>query len=538
MTRPLATLGAFLTTLAFPILGQTVEEPPDLAALAKVGQASIKRFEKESASWTTTNLTPGGVEFKVEVLAAQTMRRMVLSAEAQGRRQEIARIIQKDGAWYVIEGPKAGKYRPFEAPFNLPAAYMYLTRSDPQFVTDAGSAAFGKYEATRNGRAIYRIPLPDASRKQIEHSIAEFDKFTKENPGQVIKPETTRAMDAARALLANGISTSIDLQSGMLTEFGAPERRTKITGFRWHDRIDPKEFATAGTNWEDITADPTSGDRNALCMIGHCGGWRPGMPSVDTDGRLLDLKAGRFRRIPFQGAMTLPGCFARNRTSVIVTGVDTEKGVMGLYEINLKTGANRQLGGDSLAAGFSLFPSLSPDGKTVAVLHKGSSGRILDVQIYLVDLVSGATKPLGEPRDTGPASWFPDGRGLLVVDRNSIDLSKPSIETICRLDLDGKLTKLFPGSSPVISGDGKHILFEDQTSRTWKTCDLSGGHVTTYADGMKGCAFPAPSPDGRNLLMMRFRSGQAPEPVIFSLDGSDGKPLTKVPGLWTSPAWR
>ena len=38
--------------------------------------------------------------------------------------------------------------------------------------------------------------------------------------------------------------------------------------------------------------------------------------------------------------------------------------------------------------------------------------------------------------------------------------------------------------------------------------------------------------------MMRFRTGQAPEPVIFPVGQSDGTPVTRVAGLWASPAWR
>ena len=261
------------------------------------------------------------------------------------------------------------------------------------------------------------------------------------------------------------------------------------------------------------------------------------MPSPEADGRLLDMKTGRYRRIPFEGAMTLPGCFTRDRTSVVVTGVDTTAGIMGLYQIDLKAGTNRQLGGDLLASGYSLFPRLSPDGKTVAVLHKGASGQILELQVCLVDLATGAAKPLGEPRDTGPLSWLPDGKGLIITDRKPIDVSKPAISTICRLDLDGRLTKLCAGGSPVVLDEEKRILFEDQATRLWQTCDLEGGDVKLYADGMKGCAFPAPSPDGKKLLMMHFRAGQAPEPLIFPLGQTAGKPATTAPGLWKSPAW-
>jgi hypothetical protein len=538
MTRLLWTTGICWISLALPVFGQGVAQGPDRAAIARAGKASMKRFEKEPASWTTTTLVPAGYQFVVDVIIAPGMRRSVLSVEVQGRREEIVRITQKGSVWYVNERGKTGKYRPFEAPLDVPTAYMYLVRSDPLFSIDETPNAFGTYEGTKDGIATFRSPLAEPIRKQLEKTFAEFDQFTKENPKQVIPPENARSMELARNLLAHGLSTEIDLKSGMLVQFGAPERRTKLTGFRWLTQVDPKDFSTEGATWDDYTDDPTSGDRNDVLMIGHCALWRPGMKTPESDGRLLNVKTGRYRRIPFQGAMSLPGCFTKDRTHVVVTGVDTMNAVMGLYEIDLKTGVNRRLGGDLLSSGFSLFPSLSPDGKTVVVSHKGAAGRILEIQICVVDLATGNARIVGEPRDTGPVSWFPDGKGLLIGDRKSIDMSKPSISTICRLDLDGHLTKLCEGSSPVVLGDGQRILFEDQTTRSWKTCALDGGDVKLYADGMKGCAFPAPSPDGKRLLMMHFQPGKGPEPLIFPLGQNDGKPVTTVPGLWSTPAWR
>jgi Tol biopolymer transport system component len=456
----------------------------------------------------------------------------------KGQRDVLVRVTQKDRTWYVQEGPKRGKYRPFEAPFDLPSAYLFLMRSEPQFITEGSLAGLGKYEGTSNGISTFRTPLPDAQKKQLASGIAEFDRFRKENQGKVVEPEVIQSVDAAREVLSKGLSTSVELQSGMLTEFGAAEMRTKVSGFRWRSEIDPKEFATGGAAWTDYTDDPTASDLGDLLMIAHCGVWRPGMASPDSDGRLLNVTTGRYRRIPFQGAMTLPGCFTRDRTRVVVSGVDTANGVMGLYEIDLKSGKNRQLGGDLLATGFALFPSLSPDGKTVVVLHKDASGRVLEVQICLVDLATGTATPLGKPRDTGPVSWFPDGAALLINENKTVDVSKPSIGTICRMDMEGRITKLREGVSPVVLGDGKRILFEEQATRTWKTCDLSGGDEQVYASGMKGCAVPAPAPDGKRLLMMRFRSAQAPEPVVFPIGRSDGTPATTVPGLWKTPAWR
>lgn len=344
-----------------------------------------------------------------------------------------------------------------------------------------------------------------------------------------------------RDLLQNGTPTKVDTASGMVVQFGAADRRTELLNFRWLEKVNAEEFRVEGKNWEDFTDDPTEKDKSSLLMISHSGIWRPGMKSGDTDGRLVDLRTGQFRRIPFQGANSLPGCFLRDRSRVVISGVDAVAGVMGLYEVNLKTGENRQLGGELLASGFTLMPTLSPDGQTLAVLHKGATGRILESQLCLVDLKTGAARPLGEQRDMAFPSWLPDGKGLILLDRESAnpsDVSSATIETVARMDLEGRITKIRQGSRPVLLNDGKTILFEDTKSRTWNTCDLYGGNAKLFAGGLLGYGFPSPAPDGKRIIMMRFRPGTAPVPMILPLGESKGEPAVKAQGLWADPTWR
>src|SRR5262249_33495954 len=180
-----------------------------------------------------------------------------------------------------------------------------------------------------------------------------------------------------------------------LVRYGGTEREVTIEEFRWLDRVDPQEFSVEGRRWEDFTADPTEGETSELVMIGHNRLWQPGMKTGDTDGRLLDLRTGRYRRIPFRGETSLPGCFLKGGRRVVVPGHDSVRGLLGLSEVDLKTGENRRLGGELLDIGFSLMPALSPDGGTVAVLHRGASEGLKQVSVCLVDLKMGGARPLG-----------------------------------------------------------------------------------------------------------------------------------------------
>ena len=96
--------------LSFPLIAfaqDAGDKPPDLGALAAMGRANLERLGKQAATWTTTTHLSRGARVFVEILASPTMRRTVLSLEAQGRRGEVLRIIERDGSWYVTEGGKA-----------------------------------------------------------------------------------------------------------------------------------------------------------------------------------------------------------------------------------------------------------------------------------------------------------------------------------------------------------------------------------------------------------------------------------------------
>jgi hypothetical protein len=539
-TTIVAFCGAWLLSCPMTTSAQDAgDRPPDIGTLAGAGRATLERLKKQAATWTTTTQLPGGARVLVEVLASPAMRRTVLSIEAQGRRSEVLRIIDRDGSWYATEGRKAGRYRPYEAPFDLPSAYFLFGRSGPQFVAEG--ADVGTFEKLNGGVATYRTPLAEPLRQQVTNTLGEWERLLRQQPGRAADPEVKRTVERLRDLLRNGTATEVQVATGMITRLGAADRQTEFHDFRWLDRVPPGAFDVGATKWEDFTGDPTAGGTEDLLMIAHSGAWRPGMKSGDTDGRLLDLRTGRYRRIPFRGAISLPGCFLKGRLRVAITGVDPLSGNMGLYEVDLKTGENRRLGGELLASGFTLMPALSPDGKTLAVLHKGMTGRLLDTQVCLVDLATGEAKAVGEPRDMAFPSWLPDGKGLVLLHREAADpsdLTEPRTATIARMDLDGRLTKIREGGEPVLLNDGKTILFEDTRARTWQTCGLDGGDVKPYADGLSGYGFPSPAPDGERIVMMHFRQGIAPEPTILPIGGSDGKPALTAPGLWATPAWR
>ena len=499
------------------------------AKIAEAGLQSAKRLESTAASWTVTHQAPTGAQFVVEVLRSKDRRRMVLSGSGGGQAVELARILERDGAWYVTEGEGAGKYRPYEAPLALPTAYLYLTKSDALLVSDAAALEGWKREGVSGAVATYRSPLPDSARALLERLAAQMEASG--------APQLKKPLVDLKDVLEHGLSMKLDLKTGMVLELANAQRRQTLSNFQWREKLDEKEFAVPGKKWTDVTGDPTTADPGELLMLGHNGLWRPGFPKGELEARLLDLKSGALRRVPFKGATAVPGCFLKDRRKVVVSAI-TDDGAVGLYEVDLSSGANRRLGGKLLEAGFALFPTPSPDGKSLAALHKSGAGQILESQVAVIDLATGGARYVGKPLDTAFVSWRPDGKGFFLIQREYADPSKPAIATVSTMDLEGKLAPLVRGDFPVLLADGATILFRDNESGQWKSCDLQGKNVKPYGDGLPGYGFPSPAPDGKRILMMRFRPGQAPQPVILKIGESEGAPATEIPGMWGIPAWR
>ena len=210
------------------------------------------------------------------------------------------------------------------------------------------------------------------------------------------------------------------------------------------------------------------------------------------------------------------------------------KGTMlGLFEVNLKTGENRRLGGDLLENRMCYGAALSPDGNTLAAIT--DAGNVLISEVCLIDLQQNKAHVLGQCVTT-TLSWLPDGKQLVLG--NSIDRGpgkKPRL-TVCRMDLQGKLSIICDGDDPLLLGDGKTILFQDANDK-WQTCDLDGRNVQPYAEDMPKARRPTPCPDGQRILWMCSEQGRL-VPRVGNVGSSRLSLVTEAPGYWDRPQWR
>jgi len=263
--------------------------------------------------------------------------------------------------------------------------------------------------------------------------------------------------------------------------------------------------------------------------------WKPGMKPPDGDLVLLNTTTGAVRRLPIRNATAMPGAFLPGREKVVVSAF-TAEGTARPMEVDLRSGANRFLGGDALAAGLSMFPSASPDGKQLVVTRISQGASLVENQLLRIDLATDVVTTLGPPMDQAFDSWLPKGDGLLLLRREKVEGQKEKKKVIGRLSLKGEFTPIIEGDHPVLLADGKTILFLN-AERLWTTCSLNGKDVKPFGDGFKDYPFATPAPDGKRLLMMHVTDA-GPRPVVVDLKTKAMTEVTAPTGLLAWPTWQ
>jgi hypothetical protein len=342
-----------------------------------------------------------------------------------------------------------------------------------------------------------------------------------------------------REQLAKGEVLSLDEKSGIIVEFKIHDLVITVEDFRWLRKAPADAFALPkNARWDEQNQPLSESDLDDCVMVARDPIFVMGVGKLALDGYLLNLKTGRMRRLPYQGFATMPGCFLKDRKEVIVTGLDIG-GQVDLLKLNLITGENLPVYGQFKGAKVTMA-ELSPSGRKIATLQMLNGANLLDLQIRVIDLQSGASELLGKPTGIGaPFSWLPDGDGLILKrfgPKEDLNVVEPRI--LCRLALDGKLSDLRPGDSPVVLRKSQRILYEDNDTSLWHICHLDGSEPKLFANGMKGYGTPAVSPDETRILFALFEKGKLPQLTLFDLGKTEGKLVVRSVGFTGNPVWR
>ncbi len=511
---------------------------PNLAQIAVRGRETLSRFERDTAAWTTIFQMPApGNAIVITTTRSPQMRKLAVSLNQNGRTHDLLRIIERDQAWYVVSNDTVFKCRPYEVVLPLPALYVFMARTELLAVID--DKPFGNFVALNGNISTYRTELPAEMKRQLQASIDALEKIRPKATKQQLA-EIEARVSAMREAMEHGLKTDVDTETGVVIASGGIGQRFAVKNFRWLVGDSEAEFTVDKKSVRDLSSGVLQSTKSPddLLMMGHLASWKPGAPLQDTDAVLVNMATGEQRRVPYPFGLSAPGCFAKDRKSLFVGGQIPNQPAMGLYQIDLASGDVRRLG-ENVLTGIVQFPVLSPDGKTLAVVHKsGSEPDVLKFQICLVDVASGEGKLLGEPLDTAIPSWLPDGSGLVLVTREYESPNKPSIDTIALMDLNGQVTSIRKGSRPLVLNPFGRILYSDQADDRWKICDLDGKEIAVVGDGLKDFGFPTASPDGKRLVMLRFGGPDGPRPHLVDLETGQSTPLNIEKGFWSLPSWR
>jgi len=505
------------------------------------------KLETDTLTWTTEIEIPGSrLLGHVVAFRSPTMRRYDVSLKDGQKIHFGVGIVERDGIWYVAENDRLFRCRPYEAVLHFPSVYYLLERSELRF-SDASSWLDRKarVESAKEGVAVLRAELEPARLKQFQAAIENAADLLARTLDAGTRRKVADRIANLRETVDNGVRWSVNVETGVVVEDGGLEAAGVVTDIAWVLPPLDKIFDVSGGAWEDRTQPIAAGeaDRDDLIMIEHAPAWTPTHGKKgDSSTVLLNIKTGRMARVPYRGAACMPGSgsFSPDRTKVYVVGIVWDEGQSTAFEIDLLSGRQRRVSMPS-RAGHIMSTALSPDGKTLAVAHLPGTGRgrqMLQSQIYLIDIDSGAERPLGKPLDTAFLSWLPNGEGMTMVSRETIAPDKPPKSTIIRVDLDGQLTPLLPGVFPYVLADGDRMLFRDQETDLWHTCDLNGRQARLVGDGLPGHGFPAVSPRDSHAIFMKYGGDKGPRPHLVDLNSGVSEPLAVPDGLWLMPAWR
>ncbi len=511
-----------------------------LDELADAGTRTVARLEREGAKWTVRQDIPkvGAVRIDVEQFPEASFQRM--SVELGARTDRIFDLTIAEGYWHVFDGRTRTRYRPFEASFPLPTAVHFLANSDLKYFSAALRETVVGVDSEDVDKVVVRVRPSDDQRATLNQLIATFNELTKKREArkQSVTGEPVEQMKLVSDHLKRGFPMSVDRQTGLVLDHGPAPKEIHFRDFEWLGTQRPRHLRIDAKQWDDQSKPFTRKELEDVIQISRNGIWQPGAPSGgDTDLMLLNVTSGNMRRVPFPFGLAQSGCFSKDRTRVFVSGVQTGSGLH-LFEVNLQSGDTKPIGGAEFRRGVWLGPTISPDGRFLAACQI-FSGEGLQNQIHVLELNTGQSRRLGKPMDIAFLEWHPHKVALLCADREPTSDYEVPKSFITVISMDGTTKRLCEGGFPCLLPRRDRILFEDANDeRRLKTCDLNGRDVRLFGDGFKGYGFPAPSPDGQRMVLMRFEPPKPPRPYLVDLDSLEVSPIKVGSGLWGRPKWQ
>ncbi len=515
----------------------TADSPADIEAILAAGKATKALKNSSGAAWTAVYNLPGGAEFQLKCASAPGKRAMTAIYKERFRPEEMLRIVDRDNRWFVTEAGVKTVYKPYAAPVLLPVLYTLFSEADLRIADDPKQ--LGTLVKQESGIAFFRSPLRQSKIDELNQSLAALEKFEKEKRSNKTV-ETIKAKKKIAQTLSDGIPIQVDVKHGIVTQAPVVGNQVSYRDFRILTSGDETIFNVTPSDYTDRSKDflPTvEQNANDVVMITNQPTWILGAAPGDMDFLFLNIVSGETRRIPYRFGAVLNGCWSKDRDKIYIAGYKPELESLTIDEMELLTGSLRPLGSEALQTGMTCCPTLSPNGKYLAVFHKEAHGNgQMHSRIHVIDIASGKSRAVGEPRDIYHLSWLPRDEGLVFVEREGIPPKDKTFITMS--NFSGTSKRIIEGNYPCILSNPDKILFFDASDKHWKTCNVDGTEATVFHDGLPSLAYPTPSPDSQRLFMMQFISNAPPKPVLVDRKTGELNHIKVGPGLWANPQWQ
>ena len=205
-------------------LGASAAEPGRapavrVEALLEAGARTTARMQAGTYAWTVRFGLAHGSDFEVQGVRAAGLGRFQFALEGRGQRFELARVVERDGLWFVHEPDAQGVYRPQEAPFRLPSTYVYWQAAEPRVLTPALAATVGALVGVREHEAVFEAPLTVAARAALHRTVDEARAFAQALPDSPRKRALTESLAPLERRELHGVETRVDVRTGLLTAY-------------------------------------------------------------------------------------------------------------------------------------------------------------------------------------------------------------------------------------------------------------------------------------------------------------------------------
>ncbi|MCP4154229.1 MAG: hypothetical protein GY757_41270, partial [bacterium] len=252
-----------------------------------IGKAAQTRdkLQNTPASWSTAVTLPNSPEMTVQTISHGSKKWV----EIFNGQHFLCRIIMKDGLWYVTDLDKTHKiYKPYTATLKVINTYVFLRLSELHFLD------FEVQGLTLRGLTKDTVTFHVPTSSEVKNSI---DNFSRQVKG---KSKPQKKLKQLKRRLHEGNTLFINRKHGFHPKLPSQHYTVERKKFKWYEKLPQNAFTTDAEKWQDCSGSILEGNLNDLLIISYNPVQRLNESKRDVDANLMNVKTGRYVRLPFK----------------------------------------------------------------------------------------------------------------------------------------------------------------------------------------------------------------------------------------------